>query len=83
MLPLFIPFTTLLSIVYLVLFQQSGGSLLPAVLLHASTDLAPRVIDISRVSWRFWLVADCFLLLVVITLCVVGHARNNIGREKC
>lgn len=76
-LPLFIPFTTLLSIVYLVLFQQSRGSLLPALALHASTDFAPRVIDISRLSWRFWLVVNTATLLVVAVLWVLGYARND------
>lgn len=76
-LPLFILFTTALSVVYLVMFQQSGGSLLPALLLHASTDFAPRVIDISKLSSQFWLIADVALLFVCAVLCGLGYARKN------
>ena len=79
-LPLFILVTTLLSVVYLVLYQQSKGSLLPALLLHASTDFAPRVIDISKLTSRVWLTADAILLLVVTALCALGYARKRIGR---
>jgi hypothetical protein len=43
-----------LSVIYSVLFNNTGGSLLLAVLLHASTDIPPRFLRIAAftpVSW--------------------------------
>lgn len=87
-LPLFLLFTTALSVVYLIVFQQSGGSLLPALLLHASTDFAPRIIDVSRLSSQFWLVVDIALVFVSIVLCGLEYAakksaeRNNVPNPQ-
>jgi membrane protease YdiL (CAAX protease family) len=76
-LPLFIVFTASLSVVYLVLLQRSGGSLIPALLLHASTDLAPRVMDISKLDSRFWLAAVIVLLTVAVLLCIIVSQPNG------
>lgn len=76
-LPLFIVFTASLSVVYLVLLQRSGGSLIPALLLHASTDLAPRIIDISKLDWRFWLVAVIVLLTIAALLSIFASQPNR------
>ena len=70
-LPLYILFTVALSVVYLILLQRSGGSLIPALLLHASTDIAPRVVDVSKLQSSFWLAAVIILLIVVAILCVL------------
>lgn len=75
-LPLFLLFTTLLSIMYMAIFQQTGGGLIPALLLHASTDFAPRVIDISRLAWPFWAIVSAVLALTAIALCAFGCARQ-------
>lgn len=71
-LPLFILFTAALSVVYLILLRGSRGSLIPALLLHASTDIAPRVIDVSTLQWRFWLAAVIFLVIFSTVLCIIG-----------
>lgn len=78
-LPLFILFTVALSVVYLILLQRSGGSLIPALLLHASTDIAPRVVDVSKLEWRFWL-ASAIVLLVIATLLSISVAR--LGKDQ-
>jgi membrane protease YdiL (CAAX protease family) len=51
---LFILFIIGISIIYSVLFNNTRGSLLMAVILHASTDIAPRFMQIANftpVSW--------------------------------
>ena len=45
---LFLAFTVGLSLIYSVLFRHSGGSLLAADLLHASTDIVPRVMAMAK-----------------------------------
>lgn len=45
-------------------------------MLHASTDFAPRIIDISRLSWPFYLVVHTILPLVVTVLCMMDYAKN-------
>jgi membrane protease YdiL (CAAX protease family) len=74
---LFLAFTCLLSIVYLLLYLHSGGSLLPALLLHATTDLAPRVISFANLDWRFWSLVD-LILFVVATLIVATRYFNGV-----
>jgi len=51
---LFLLFIIGISIIYSVLFNNTHGSLLMAVILHASTDIAPRFMQIANftpVSW--------------------------------
>lgn len=55
-LPLFLLFITGLSLVYSVLFNQTRGSLLLAVLLHAGTDIAPRFMQIANLTPQAWLI---------------------------
>lgn len=78
-LPLFILFTTALSIIYLVLYRRSNGSLISAIMLHASTDFAPRVFDISEVQWQFWLTADVVLMIAATALWISGPRRLLTG----
>ena len=80
-LPLFMLFTVALSVVYLILLQRSGGSLIPALLLHASTDIAPRVIDVSKLQWPFWLAAVAILLIVITLLWKFGAAAKSMREE--
>jgi membrane protease YdiL (CAAX protease family) len=81
-LPLFILFTAALSVVYLILLQRSGGSLIPALLLHASTDLAPRVIDVSMLQWRFWLTVVIIVGSVATLLCASGTDPDDTTGTK-
>jgi membrane protease YdiL (CAAX protease family) len=76
-LPLFILFTVALSVVYLVLFQRSGGSLIPALLLHASTDFAPRLVDFSKLQLRFWIAAVAVLSIIAALLLLFAAAKER------
>ena len=52
--PLFLLFVVGMSLIYAVLFNNTRGSLIMAVLLHASTDIAPRFLRIAAfipISW--------------------------------
>ena len=81
-LPLYILFTVALSVVYLILLQRSGGSLIPALLLHASTDIAPRVIDVSKLQWPFWLAAVTILFIVIALLWKLGAGPTKACSEE-
>ena len=52
---LFFFFTIGLSFIYTVVFNKTGGSLFSAVLLHASTDVVPRVLNITLFESTTWL----------------------------
>ena len=81
-LPLYILFTVALSVVYLVLLQRSGGSLVPALLLHTSTDIAPRVIDVSKLPSSFWLAAVIILLIAIVLLWSLGAGPTKALGEN-
>jgi hypothetical protein len=52
-----------LSTVYTVLYNHTQGSLLLAVLLHASTDIVPRIVRIAALSSAaWWLIAGLILI---------------------
>src|SRR5262245_17038569 len=53
-LPLFLLLLCGLSLIYTTLFVRTGGSLIAAVLLHASTDIAPRLLDITQFTVATW-----------------------------
>lgn len=74
-LPLFLIFTSLQSVLYTVVFIRTKGSLLPALLLHAGTDIAPRVFQLTRLPTSFWLIVDLTLGLAVTAL-LLGLRRQ-------
>ncbi len=80
--PLFLLLTSLLSVLYTVIFLQTKGSLLPALLLHAGTDIAPRVFQLGRLPARFWVLADVALAVTVAAF-VIGMRQQlrNAGRS--
>jgi membrane protease YdiL (CAAX protease family) len=51
---LFLLFIIGISILYSVLFNNTRGSLLLAVILHASTDIAPRIMQIGNFTVGSW-----------------------------
>lgn len=67
---LFMVLTMSLSVIYTAV-QLRTSSLLPALLIHASTDLMPRVIDTSSLGWKFWMVTD----LIVVAIAGATHRR--------
>jgi uncharacterized protein len=69
--PLFVIFTSLQSVLYTLVFLKTRGSLLPALMLHAGTDMAPRIFQLARLPVAFWLIVDVTLGLVV-TGMVIG-----------
>lgn len=77
--PLFLVFTTILSVLYSLMFLRTGGSLIPALLLHAGTDVAPRIFQLGNLPWTFWLVVDLCLAVVVATLCITMRRQLASG----
>ena len=67
-LPIFLFFTIGLSFIYTVLFNQTSGSLFSVVLLHASTDVIPRIFNIVLFPTRIWLIFGILVWLVAIVL---------------
>ncbi len=53
--PVFLLFTTGISILYTILYNRSSGSILVAVILHASTDIMPRILNIAVFNPLAWL----------------------------
>lgn len=74
-LPLFLIFTSVQGVLYTVIFIRTKGSLVPAVLLHAGTDIAPRVFQLSHLPVVFWGVVDLMLALVTTGL-VLGMRKK-------
>lgn len=65
---LFLLFTMGISIIYSVLFNSTRGSLLMAVILHASTDIAPRIIQIANLTLVSWAIIVALTWLAAIIL---------------
>jgi uncharacterized protein len=66
--PLFLLLTVASSFIYTSLFIKTNGSLLPAVLLHASTDIGPRIFQIAKFTPTVWLTIDTFILIAAVLL---------------
>ena len=71
--PLFLLLATGLSLVYTALFLRTNGSLVPAVLLHATTDFGARLYRIDRFDGRAWLLVD--LLVAAAGILLLQRAR--------
>ncbi|MDR3573260.1 MAG: type II CAAX endopeptidase family protein [Anaerolineaceae bacterium] len=74
--PLFLLLTIGISFIYTKLFLETGGSLLAAVLLHASSDIGPRIFQIANFSTTIWLVID---LLILITAALLFYRPRLTG----
>lgn len=77
-LSLFLFFTTGLSFIYTVLFNKTGGSLFSVVLLHASTDVVPRIIDITVFSNPTWLVFGILVWVSAVVLTFLFRKEKYI-----
>jgi len=73
-LPLFLLFIIGISILYTVVFNHTRGSLWMAVILHASTDIAPRFMQIAHFSVLAWSV---IVTLTWIAALVLYFATNH------
>lgn len=58
--PVFLVLAVGLSLVYTALFVRSNGSLWPALLLHAGTDVGPRIVQIGAFGNADWLIVAGF-----------------------
>ena len=70
-LPVFLFFTIGLSLIYTVVFNQTNGSLFSVVLLHASTDIVPRIFDITLFQPRTWLIFGILVWVSAILLFIL------------
>lgn len=75
---MFIFFTTGLSLIYTVVFNQTRGSLFSVVLLHASTDIAPRFLNITVFQPSTWLIFGIFTWLSGILLFLFFPASSTV-----
>src|SRR5262249_28585435 len=64
--PLFFVLTVSLSFVYTVLFLFGKGSLWTAVLLHAGTDVGPRILSIAKFSFGVWATVDVLVIVAAL-----------------
>jgi membrane protease YdiL (CAAX protease family) len=75
--PLFLVLTVGLSFIYTALFLETDGSLLPAVLLHAGTDIGPRIVLTAQFTPAVWFAIDVLVLVVAGTLGVWRKRRRR------
>ena len=80
--PLFLLLTIGSSFIYTALFIKTKGSLLPAVLLHASTDIGPRIFQIAKFTPAIWLTIDIFILVTAIVLIVPAWIARQALASK-
>jgi len=71
---LFLLFIIGISIIYSVLFNNTRGSLLMAVVFHASTDIAPRFMQIAKFTSISWLI---IVVLIWISAIILYYATKN------
>jgi uncharacterized protein len=76
---LFLLLTVGLSILYSVLFKRTQGSLLAAVLLHSSTDIMPRLMQIAEFTALTWaiIVALVWSFAILLELSLRMKPLNN------
>lgn len=77
-LPLFLLLLCGLSLIYTTLSARTGGSLIAAVLLHASTDSAPRLLDITQFTVATW---SFIVALVWLSAALLWHFARPV--EYC
>jgi uncharacterized protein len=70
---LFLLFIMGISIIYSVLFNNTRGSLLMAVVLHASTDIAPRFMQIANFTPVSWSIIVAFTWISAMILYYVTN----------
>jgi membrane protease YdiL (CAAX protease family) len=63
------------SLVYTALALHTRGSLIPAVVLHATTDLGARLYHIERFTTSVWLMVDA--LVAIVGLLLLSTSRSS------
>jgi membrane protease YdiL (CAAX protease family) len=79
--PLFVLLVVGLSVIYTHLFNRSRGSLLPVVMLHAATDLLPRILQVTQVGLQFWIVLIVLTWLVALASTILDITRRPVERQ--
>jgi membrane protease YdiL (CAAX protease family) len=75
--PLFLALTVGQSLIYTALYFRSGGSVVPAMLLHAGTDFGPRLLHIDRFGATVW---ATFVVLVWLTAAALMRSGGHRDR---
>ncbi|MGZ3914847.1 MAG: CPBP family intramembrane glutamic endopeptidase [Flavisolibacter sp.] len=77
---LFIFFTIGISFIYTVVFVKTGGSLFSVTLLHASTDIVPRMLNITFFKPSTWLILGILTWISAIILLFIHKwaSGNNL-----
>ncbi len=74
----FLFFIAGLSIIYTVLFNNTRGSLLLAVILHASTDIVPRIIHLESLTDFSWtLIAGIVWITGIVLFFLTKNSTSN------
>lgn len=73
---LFFFFTIGLSFIYTVVFNKTEGSLFSATLLHASTDIVPRMLNITLFKPTTWLILGILTWVSAIVLIFFSKYRT-------
>ena len=76
----FLFFIAGLSIIYTVLFNNTRGSLLLAVILHASTDIVPRIIHLESLTDFSWTLIVGFVWIAGIVLYFL--TKDSTSKER-
>ncbi len=79
---LFFVFTIGLSFIYTVVFNRTGGSLVSAVLLHASTDVVPRVLNITLFKPTTWFILGLltWVSAIILTIVDINSSRHILNK---
>ncbi len=75
-LPPFLLFIIGLSVIYTVVFNNTQGSLFFAVVLHASTDIIPRIVHIGNLSSEIWWLIDALIWISGIGLYTITNLQS-------
>jgi membrane protease YdiL (CAAX protease family) len=78
-LPLFLLFIVGMSVIYSVVFNNTRGSLLLAVLLHASTDIPPRFLRIAAFTPISWSVVVALVWVSAIALYLMTRRLHSVA----
>ncbi len=80
-----IPFLFLiagLSIIYMILFNNTRGSLLSAVILHASTDIMPRIMQIGNFTAATWILIAGLAWISAVVLYLLTKSSSSGERAS-
>jgi uncharacterized protein len=80
--PLFIALTVGLSLIYTHLFNRSMGSLWTVVMLHAATDVLPRILQLAQVGLQFWIVTTILVWFVALSLSFLLRNTTSVIKAQ-